>query len=149
VKPRDALLRGLVATCALLVAAWLALGLRSTILDERGRDGFTKGLALGNGLSLTEPTPAQVPPLTRAAHDLDRAAWLNPDGLPRAYRAQVLVLLGQGGRARTLIGQVTQDEPDNAEIWRAARGVGIALRDRGLELRAKRRIRELQPPDSP
>lgn len=127
------------ALVALLAAAWLALGLRSTLYENRGMDEFTAGL------TLTRPTPAQARELSRSVRDLDRAAWLNPDHLPRAYYAQALVVLGQDARARAIIGDVTRAEPDNLQIWRVGRAMGIALSDRGLERQATRRVRELNP----
>ena len=138
-KPADLIWRGLAAGAALLVAAWLAAGLRSTILEERASDQLSKGL------TLADPTPAQARTLSRAARDLDRAGELNPDRVPDMYRAQILVVLGQEDRGRDLAREVTRAEPDNLEIWRTARAIALALRDRELEAEANRRIRELNP----
>lgn len=127
------------AGAALLVAAWLAVGLRATILEERGREQLTEGL------TLTDPTPAQARTLERAARDFDRAAWLNPDRVHRMYHAQILVILGEEDRARDLVQKVTREEPENLEIWHTARAIGLALPDPGLEAEARRRVRELNP----
>ena len=138
-KASDVIWRGLAAVAALLVAGWLAAGLRSTILQERAGDQLTEGL------TLMEPTPAQARTLSGAARDLDRAGELNPDRVPDMYRAQILVVLGERERGRELAREVTRAEPDNLEIWRTARAIALALRDREFEAEANRRIRELNP----
>jgi hypothetical protein len=139
VKPATLIWRGVAAGAALLVAVWLAAGLRSTILEERAED------QLREGFTLTDPTPAQARTLSRVARDLDRAGELNPDRVPDMYRAQILVVLGEREQGRRLAREVTRAEPDNLEIWRTARAIALALRDREFEDEANRRIRELNP----
>ena len=138
-KPGNALWRGLGATAALLVAGWLAIGLRTTVLEERGRERLT------NNLTLTAPSPAQTRALSRAARDLDRAGWLNPDRVPRMYYAQTILILGEKRRARELARELMREEPDNLEIWQTARAIGLALPDRALTAESRRRVRELNP----
>jgi len=132
--------RALAAAAALLVAAWLAIGLRATVLEERGTEQFEEGL------TLTHPTPEQAHTLRRAAHDLDRASWLNPDRVPRMHYAQTILILGEKRRAGEIAREVTRQEPDNLEVWRMALGIALALRDRGFQAEARRHIRELSPP---
>jgi len=138
-KPGNLMWRALGAIAALLVAAWLAVGLRATILEERGSERLTKNLIP------TEPTPAQARTLAGAARDFDRASWLNPDRVPRMYYAQTILILGERRRARELARQVARKEPENLEIWRTARAIALALPDRAFEAEARRRIRELSP----
>jgi predicted Zn-dependent protease len=133
------LTRVLAAAAALLVAGWLAVGLRATLLEERADEQLTVRLALDGR------DPARAGALSQAARDLDDAGWLNPDRLPRMYRAQILVALGHEERARAIAREVTRAEPDNLEIWRTALGMALALPDRGLEAEARRRIAELNP----
>ena len=136
-KSGNVLSRSVVAGVALLLAAWLAVGLRSTILEERGRDQLTSGLTLRGA------TQARI--VSRAARNLDRASWLNPDRIPRMYYAQSIVILGDKVRAEEVTREVIRAEPENLENWRTALGVGLALPDRGLQAEARRRIRELNP----
>ena len=138
-KPGNPLWRGLGAIAAVLVAAWLAQGLRAAVLEERGREQLNKNL------TLTEPTPSQARTLSRAARDLDRAGWLNPDRVPRAYYAQTLLILGEEDRSREIAREVTRAEPENLEVWRIAGAIALVLRDRRFQDEATRHIRELNP----
>jgi hypothetical protein len=158
-SPGTALARALTALAALLVAGWLAVGLRSAVLEERGKDRviaavqFTEpkqGEARPEGpligqLLLKDPTPVQARRLRRAARDLDRATWLNPDGALRIHHAQALVLLGEKARARRIAHTVTVDHREDIDVWRTAEAIALGLPDRALLADARRHIRELNP----
>jgi predicted Zn-dependent protease len=131
--------RGLPAAAAVVVVAWLALSLQGANLSERGTDELLKGFAM------RASKPAKARRYAQAAQDLDRSTFLNPDRLPRIYRAQALAALGERGRARQLVGEVTREEPRNREIWDSARATALVLGDRALEAEARRRLRELNP----
>jgi hypothetical protein len=128
------------ALAALLVAAWLALGLRATVLTDRSVR------AISDSTLRVNPTPEDVRRLSQAKLDLDHAAWLNPDRQPRTYYAQVLFRLGERHRARERIERLTRETPDDLLVWRTARAFAVILRDRKLEAEANRRLRELHPP---
>ena len=116
--------RASLAVVALLIAAWCAICLRSSRLEEDGTQ-TARRYALA-GLAGVRPDAAGRQELAEAAEDLDRAAWLNPDQRPRVYRASSLFLLGETDRAAVLASEVVESEPDNLEAWTliayAARG---------------------------
>jgi hypothetical protein len=130
------LTRILLAVGALLVAAWLVVGLRSAVLTKRGTERFERALA---AQQLTGPDARQ------AERDFDRATLLNPDRLPQGYRAQVLAGLGRREEARELVLRVSRDEPDSFEVWNTVRAVAISLDDRALVAASDRRLRRLNP----
>jgi predicted Zn-dependent protease len=131
-------LRVLGAAVAVLVAAWLAFGLRSAVLQERG----VKRVAAD--VDLSQPAAAGAA-LAAADNDLRRARQLSPDPLPLAYRAQVLALGGRKAESSELINQALESEPDSFEIWKTAAVIGQALKDPALTRKAATRLRELSP----
>ena len=130
--------RVLGAAVAVLVAAWLAFGLRAAVLQERG----VKRVAAD--VNLSQPAAA-VTALAAADNDLRRARQLNPDPLPLAYRAQVLALRGRKRESAELIDRAVAAEPESFEIWKTAAVIGQALKDPELTRRAVARLRELSP----
>jgi len=125
-----------VVLVALIVVAWLGLGLRAAVLTERGTEQLEQGLAAQQ---------SGQPALRRAERSLHDATFLNPDRRPESYRAQVLVALGENARGRALSEQVTREEPDNREIWATASAIALALQDREYQAAAARQLRRLNP----
>ena len=132
------LTRILVAVGALLVAAWLAVGLRSAVLAERGEDRLLQAVS-------TPPGPAQASGFAHAARNLDSATALNPDRIPRVLEAQALAGLGEKERARRLTLQLIREEPDNVQLLATARAVALTLGDRRLQAEVVRRTNEVNP----
>jgi tetratricopeptide (TPR) repeat protein len=134
--------RASIAVVALLIAAWCAISLRSSRLEEDGTQ-IARRYALA-GLAGARPDAAGRRELARAAEDLERAAWLNPDPRPRVYRASSLFLLGESDRAAELAREVVESEPDNLEAWTL---IAYASRGRapGLAAEAARAIARLNP----
>ena len=139
VERKAVLWRGLTALAALMVAAWLALGLRATVLTDRGVRQISNSLN-------ANPSPEDVRRLSQAKLDLDHAAWFNPDREPGIYYTQVLFLLGERDRARKRIERLTREAPDDLVVWRTARGFALSVGDRKFEAEADRQLRELHPP---
>jgi hypothetical protein len=140
VKPGAVIARILLAAVALVVVGWLALGLRSAVLTERGRQQIL------DTFNANAPAPETTRMLARAERDLSAAGLLNPDREPRSLRAKALAGMGDRRRARVLARQGIRDEPDNADILEAARVVGVILMDRRLQAEAIRRMKGLNPP---
>ena len=114
------LARGALIAVALVVIAWLAVLERDVRLQARAERDSRHGA-----------TPAQ---LARAADDLRRARFLNPDRDPDVSRAVVESSRGHRAQAIALIEDVVRAEPDNLLAW----GL-LAVYARGTEPAAVRR----------
>jgi thioredoxin-like negative regulator of GroEL len=114
---------------ALLMSAWLGIGLRQESSAERARE-------------LIERPGA--PPAREVADLLDRAGWLNPDREVDFMRAQLAFETGDQPRAQHILSDVVADEPQNIVAW-----TGLALItadfDAGASERARAAIRRLAP----
>ena len=132
------LTRILLAAGALVVAAWLALSLRSAVLTQRGEDRVLQAVS-------TPPGAARTNGFAQAERDLDRATSLNPDRIPRVLRAQALAGRGEKERARRLARQLIREEPDNMQLLATARAVALAIGDRRLQAEVARRVAEVNP----
>jgi predicted Zn-dependent protease len=128
------ILRVVLASLALVVVAWLAIGLRNTDREQRGLE-----LARSQA-ALIEPTSA------RKADDLLRGAEkLNPDPTPAIDRATLKLRLRQPGEALELVRPVVRDEPANLGAWTVLGTAALALHDKRLAARAVQRTRALSP----
>jgi predicted Zn-dependent protease len=128
-------LRVLGAAAAVLVAAWLAFGLRAAALEQRGNRDLRQAVS----------NPGDKAAAQRAASNFDRASRLNPDRLPRSYYAQLLVIQGQRDRGLALSDELTRTEPDNQEIWETSLAIALATKDAARQTRAVRRLKQLNP----
>ncbi len=127
--------RVLGAAVAVLVAAWLAFGLRATVLEQNGNRDLRQAVS----------NPGDKAAAQRAASDFDRASRLNPDRLPRSYYAQLLVIQGQRDRGVALSDELTRTEPENQEIWETSLAIALATKDAARQTRAVRRLKQLNP----
>jgi hypothetical protein len=129
---RRMLLPALVATGALLVAAWFYLGTRQT-----------SDLAAANAIvnsSDQHLSPAQA---DRALSLLHSAGFLNPDRTIELDRSRVAVKTGHLRRGYRLARAVAAAEPQNAVAWEY---VFQSTNDPAIRHRAAIRIGRLVPP---
>jgi len=123
-----------VALLAALVIAFLAVGLRSTWLQQ-------SGLELGQSSAAT-----QDPAVARQAEDDLRAAeTLNPDPTPTLYRGGLAFRLRRPREAVDLLSQVTREESENLDAWGLLAQAALAAGDRGLARDAVAQMRRLSP----
>jgi predicted Zn-dependent protease len=128
------LARAAVAAVALLVLAYLAVGLRNVDLAERG-----ERLA-----ALQDPTAAQV---DEAADLLERARLLDPDTRPLLVEGRLLAARGDD-EGRALLERAVEREPDNVLAW-SVLAVATQEADPARSREAQARMRELSPPVPP
>jgi Flp pilus assembly protein TadD len=128
-------LRIALALVALVVAAWLALGLRNASLEEEGRD-----LA-------RSPAALRDPAVARQADDRLRAAeTLNPDNTPLTYRGQLALRLKRYDEAIRIFRELTRREPESVTAWGLLANAAGNAGDRELLDRALGRARALAAP---
>ena len=120
------------AVLALVVAAWLAVGLRAAVPETR---------ALSKARDDAR-TPAGQRQVRRLFTD---ARSLNPDSQPRVSEASFLVATGKRREAVRVLEPVVRDEPDNAEAWAILAGA-TAKADRRRNAQALAQLRRLKPP---
>lgn len=125
----------LLVAAAALAAAWLALGFRSAVLEERG--GAAVERATFGGLPAGE--------VDRARSWLQRARRFSADAGPLVVEGRLLFFSGRTAQAADIGERVVALEPENFEGWAllyaASRG-----RDPERAAEAFRAIRELNPP---
>lgn len=129
------LLRVLLAVACLVVAAWLALGLRDARLEQDGTE--------------LSRSPAAVSDATvaHAADDkLADAELLNPDTTPLLNRAGLALRLGQVDRGIALLREIVEQEPENLPAWRLLAIAATANRDGELRRQAMRHVQQLTSP---
>jgi hypothetical protein len=121
------LARAALIAVAVVVIAWLAVMERDLRLQARA-----------TGDSRPGATPAA---LSKAAADLRRARFLNPDTEPQIALAVVESSLGRRAQAIARIEDVVHAEPDNLLAWELlavyARGSDPAAVRRALEARRR------------
>ena len=124
----------LLVAVAALAAAWLALGFRSAVLEERG--GAAVERATFGGLPADE--------VDRARGWLQRARRFSADAGPLVVEGRLLFFSGRTAQAADIGERVVALEPQNFEGWALLYG---ALRGRDPERAAEafRAIRELNP----
>jgi predicted Zn-dependent protease len=123
-----------VALAAALVVAFLAVGLRSSWLEQRG-------LELGQSSAATrDPAVAR-----QAEEDLRAAEKLNPDTTPTLYRGGLAFRLRRPREAVDLLSQVTREESENLDAWGLLAQAALEAGDRGLARQALAEMRRLSP----
>jgi predicted Zn-dependent protease len=122
------------AALAVLVLAYLSVGLRNVVLADRG-----ERLA-----ALLDPTAAQV---DEAEDLLERARLLDPDTRPLLVEGTLLAARGTD-EGRALLERAVEREPDNVLAWSL---LADATReaDPARSREALARMRELSPPVPP
>lgn len=120
------------AVLALVVAGWLAVGLRAAIPEARG-------LALAREGAVTPARQLEVQRRFRNARSL------NPDSGPQVKEASFLLAKRRPREAARLLEPVLRDEPDNAEAWAILAGA-TERTDRRRNAQALAQLRRLKPP---
>jgi cytochrome c-type biogenesis protein CcmH/NrfG len=122
------------AVCALAVAAWLGVSLRSAhYLDQATK------IAVRNSLSRTRP---QLGPISRSLHKAER---FSPDTRPQVLLADADLAAHRPERAIERIRPVLREEPQNIEAWFVLVLAGHQRNDARLAAAAQRRIDKLSP----
>ncbi|MEA2364752.1 MAG: hypothetical protein QOI32_264 [Thermoleophilaceae bacterium] len=118
---------------ALVVLAWLAVGLRNA-----------RSEAEAVRLIGTSVRTVPLEQLDRAGDDYRSADRLNASSDPDLHLAALENFTGHPRRAIRLLREVTRREPENFDAWFLMAGVA-AKRDPSLAARAEARARELNP----
>jgi predicted Zn-dependent protease len=126
--------RVLLAACALVVAAGLAVSLRSQHYLDRATD-------------IVSGTPRAKPAgeLGTLAATLRKADRHTPNTRARVLLANVEVARGRPARAIALLRPVLREEPENIQAWSVLAAAGRASRDQRAMAAAQRRIHQLSP----
>lgn len=119
-------IRAAVTVVAVLVVGWLVVLERDYRLQTRAlAETGTRGPA-------------------RAAEDLDRARFLNPDRNPDFLRALVIVSHGQWQQGKAIMTSALREEPDNLSGWNSLRLLSHG-RDPAAERLAIANLQRLDP----
>lgn len=126
-------IRSALVVTALLVGAWLALGVRADALENDARAVIDRARA-------GDVPPAEV---NAALDDLAKAGRLSPDQGPLIRQGELLTAAGRNDEARAVVTRVTEAEPDNLQGWFLA--WVVADPDTPAKAHAKARLLELNP----
>jgi cytochrome c-type biogenesis protein CcmH/NrfG len=122
------------AVCALAVAAWLGVSLRSAhYLDQATK------IAVGSSLKGARP---RLGPIVRSLH---RAEHWTPDTRPQVLLADVDLAAHRPERAIERVRPVLRAEPQNIEAWFVLVLAGHQRHDARGAAAAQRRIDKLSP----
>jgi predicted Zn-dependent protease len=126
-------IRSALVVIALLVGAWLALGVRAVALENDSETVLARARA--------GPIPAAE--ANKALDDLAKAGRLSPDQAPLIHQGELLTAIGRTGEAHAVAKRATDAEPDNLQAW----FLTWVLADPGTEAKAhaKARLLELNP----
>ncbi|MBA3261569.1 MAG: hypothetical protein H0T69_03665 [Thermoleophilaceae bacterium] len=125
--------RSALVVLALLVGAWLGLGVRALALESNARGVLDRARA------------GPVPPaeVNAALGDLAKAGRLSPDQGPVIRQGELLAAAGRDDEARAAATRVNDAEPDNLQGWFLTWVVSDP--DKRAKAQAKRRLLELNP----
>jgi predicted Zn-dependent protease len=129
------LVRVALGALALLVLAYLSLGLRNVVLSDRAE----------RIAALEDPSPSQVEDAERMLED---ARLLDPDTRPLLVEGGLLAARGSGEEGRRLVERAVAREPDNVLAWSVLAAVTREA-DPARSRVARARMRELSPPVPP
>jgi tetratricopeptide (TPR) repeat protein len=126
-------IRSALVVIALLVGAWLALGVRADALENSSQ-------AVINRARSGPIPPAQA---KQALDDLARAGRLSPDQTPVIHQGELLAAIGRTDEANAVAKRATDAEPENLQAW----FLTWVLADPGTpaKARAKARLLYLNP----
>jgi hypothetical protein len=126
-------IRSALVVIALLVGAWLALGVRAVALETDARPVIDRARA--------GPIPASE--ANKALDDLAKAGRLSPDQSPLIRQGELLAAIGREDDANAVAKRATEAEPDNLQAW----FLTWVLADPGTteKAHAKARLLELNP----
>jgi hypothetical protein len=117
---------------AVLVLAWLALGVRAVRLEADAQGVLDR--------ARTESvSPAEV---SRAMDFLDRARKLSPDRGPLVKQGQLQLAVGHPREAAALARRAVAEEPDNLQAWSL---VFATARTTAVRRRTLTQLRRLNP----
>ena len=100
-------IRSALVVTAVLVGAWLALGVRAVALENDGRAVVARARA-------GPVPPAQV---NEALDDLAKAGRFSPDQSPLIHQGELLTSVGRTDEAKAVAKRATDAEPDNLQAW--------------------------------
>jgi hypothetical protein len=126
------LVRFTVGAFALIVIAWLALGLRASSLEAEGRDALERGETRSSRLAA-------------ALDDARSARSGNAGTAPRLIEARLLAADGRTGEAVALASEVAREEPENLEAWALLYVAALSTDDARMRQRSLQKIAELNP----
>jgi hypothetical protein len=120
---------------ALVVGAWLVLGVRAVDLESDAR-------TLGSGPQGAPRTPDEV---RRAQTDLRRARLLSVDKAPLLNEGLLLFATGRRDEGLAIVRRVATEEPENIDGWFALYTLYSRSGDRQRAAETARRVRALNP----
>jgi hypothetical protein len=123
------------ATIALLVGAWLALGYRALDLESEAE-------MVSSGPRGGPVTPGE---LRRVQTSLQRARFLSVDKAPLLNEGLLLFALRRREEGLALVERVVEEEPDNLDAWVALYPLYSTSGDPKRAARALRRVSALNP----
>jgi hypothetical protein len=131
---RPVLQRLVLAGVALVVSAWLLVGLRDAHLHQDGREIVRESL---RELASSGRAGGDAAALEHAGRLFERAELLNPDSSVLHDRAIQLFLLERPRESIDRLEELVEREPENSGAWGAlaaiARGVEPRLSARALD----------------
>jgi len=122
-----------IGVLAVVVLAWLAVGLRNARLEADGADAI--------GRSPSTASPAR---LADAFDAYGRARKLNADSVPEVRQAGLANFDGRPRDALRLLRDVVRREPENFDAWFLMASVAARV-DPSLAAQARERARALNP----
>jgi hypothetical protein len=126
-------IRSALVVTALLVGAWLALGVRAVALEDDAQTVITRARA----------GPISDAEANKALDDLAKAARLSPDQTPLIHQGELMAAVGRKVPARVVAQHATVVEPDNLQAWFL---VWALADDNSLtQAQARARLLELNP----
>jgi hypothetical protein len=126
-------IRSALVVTAVLVGAWLALGVRAVALETNAQKVINR--------ARTGPIPASE--ANQALNDLANAGRLSPDQSPVIRQGELLTAVGREGEARAVAKRATDAEPDNLQAWFLT--WVVAHPNSNAKAHAKARVLELNP----
>ena len=92
---------------AVLVGAWLAVGVRAVALENDGRAVIAR--------ARTGPIPPAD--AKKGLDDLAKAGRLSPDQSPLIHQGELLTSVGRTDEAKAVAKRATDAEPENLQAW--------------------------------
>jgi Flp pilus assembly protein TadD len=123
-------IRSALVVVALLLGAWLALGVRAVALENDSQTVINRARA-------GPVAPAEA---DKALDDLAKAGRFSPDQSPLIHQGELLAAIGREGQAKAVAQRATDAEPDNLQAW----FLTWVLADPGTRAKAHARARLLE-----
>jgi len=126
------LIRGAFVVTALVVVAWLALGLRAVDLQADAESTIAR----------VRDGDLEASTINEAQDQLRRADRYNPDLTPQVDEGWLLMYAGKTPEAYGVALTSVAKEPENAQAWTLAY---LTAPDPGAKADAKRKVKQLNP----